>query len=261
MESAKRSLSIIVPTYREAANLRPLCERVFAATRAAGIDAELLIVDDDSNDGSEEIVRELGREYDVHIHVRKGERGLSSAVVAGFARANHDTLLVMDADLSHPPESVPAVAEPVFAAAADFVVGSRYVGGGRVQEDWPLLRRLNSWGATLLARLLTPVRDPMTGFFCLRKETWQRAQKLNPIGRTGADGQVPLPPVRRGAYRLCRPGSRGEQADRPPAVAVSAATRRAVLVPLSFGHHAGRGAHRGPDRVVDPSVMAASWDA
>jgi dolichol-phosphate mannosyltransferase len=171
-----------VPTYREAENLRPLAERVFAATRAAGIEAELIIVDDNSQDGSKEIIQDLAWDYDIRIHVRQNERGLSSAVVAGFGLAKHDTLLVMDADLSHPPESVPALVEPIFNGAADFVVGSRYVGGGRVQEEWPLLRRLNSWGATLLARPLTPVRDPMAGFFCLRKETWQRARKLNPIG-------------------------------------------------------------------------------
>lgn len=176
------TLSIIVPTYREAANLRPLCERVFAAVRAAEITAEMIVVDDNSADGSEQVVRELAGEYDIRIHVRTAERGLSSAVVAGFGLARHDTLLVMDADLSHPPESIPEIAAPVMNGSADFAIGSRYVGGGRIQQDWPWLRRLNSWGATLLARPLAPVRDPMSGFFCLSRRTWQRAERLNPIG-------------------------------------------------------------------------------
>lgn len=182
MERLERRLSIVVPAYREAENLRPLCERVFAATRAAGIDAEMIVVDDDSKDGCEEVAAELARDHDIRIHVRKGERGLSSAVVAGFGLAKYDTLMVMDADLSHPPERIAQVAEPIFSGTADFVVGSRYVGGGRINQDWPFLRRVNSWGATLLARPLTPVRDPMAGFFCLRREIWRGATKLNPIG-------------------------------------------------------------------------------
>jgi dolichol-phosphate mannosyltransferase len=181
METPERRLSIIVPTYQEAPNLRPLCLRVFEATRLAGIIAEVIIVDDDSRDGSEAIVQDLAAEYDIRIIVRKGERGLSSAVLRGIAEARHDVFMVIDADLSHPPESIPAVAEPVFTGAAEFVVGSRYVGGG-VTKDWPLLRKLNSWAATLLARPLTPVRDPMAGFFCLSRATWQRAERLNPIG-------------------------------------------------------------------------------
>jgi dolichol-phosphate mannosyltransferase len=181
MEAVERQLSIIVPTYREAPNLRPLCQRVFTATRAAEITAELIVVDDDSNDGSEVLVRELSAEYDIRIVVRKGERGLSSAVLRGFSEARHDVFLVIDADLSHPPESIPEVSEKVFSGEAEFALGSRYVGGGEMR-DWPFLRKLNSWAATVLARPLTPVRDPMAGFFCLRRETWQRAERLNPIG-------------------------------------------------------------------------------
>ena len=181
MVSAERQLSIIVPTYREAPNLRPLCERVFAATIAAGIAAEMIIVDDDSNDGSEAVIQELAADYDIRIVVRKGERGLSSAVVRGFEAARHGVLMVIDADLSHPPERIPEIAEKVMAGEADFALGSRYVRGGEM-KDWPWLRRLNSWLATVPARPLTPVRDPMAGFFCLRRDAWQRAEKLNPIG-------------------------------------------------------------------------------
>ena len=81
------AISVNVPTYKEAANLRPLAERIFAATAAADIDAELLIVDDDSRDGSAEIVAELAARYPVRIIIRTAERGLSSAVVRGFREA------------------------------------------------------------------------------------------------------------------------------------------------------------------------------
>lgn len=181
MDSAERQLSIIVPAYKEAPNLRPLCESVFAATRNAGITAEMIIVDDASNDGSEGIVEALSGRYDIRILVRHDERGLSSAVVRGFAEARYDVLMVMDADLSHPPDKVPDVAAKVFSGEAEFALGSRNVSGGET-KNWPWRRWLNSWLATLPARPLTPVRDPMAGFFCLRRDTWQRADKLNPIG-------------------------------------------------------------------------------
>ncbi len=87
MRLETRGLSIIVPTYREAANLEPLCDRVFLATRSAGIEAEMIIVDDDSRDGSAEVVGTLAERHAVRIVVRRGERGLSSAVVRGFAEA------------------------------------------------------------------------------------------------------------------------------------------------------------------------------
>ena len=82
----------------------------------------------------------------------------------GFDKARYPTMLCMDADLQHEPESVPDVAEPVLNGDADFGVGSRNVGGGEV-AGWTLSRKLISWGATLLARPLTPCTDPMSGFF------------------------------------------------------------------------------------------------
>lgn len=175
-------LSIIVPTFREAANLPILIERCFAAARAAALDAEMVIVDDDSNDGTEALVAELSRNLPVRLVVRKGERGLSSAVLRGFEAAQGEILLVMDADLSHPPERIPDVVRPIREGAADFVIGSRYVKGGATEKDWGLLRWLNSRAATLLARPLTSAHDPMAGFFCLRRATWQRAERLNPVG-------------------------------------------------------------------------------
>lgn len=181
MNERPAAVSIIVPTYREAPNLRPLTERVFAATTQASLTAELIIVDDDSRDGSVEHIDELSRIHPVRIVVRTGERGLSSAVIRGFAEAHHDVLVVMDADLSHPPETIPALVRLIQEDQADFAIGSRYVAGGRT-TNWSFLRRLNSWAATLLARPLTSVRDSMSGFFALHRRTLQQAAPLNPVG-------------------------------------------------------------------------------
>ena len=182
MANRGRTISIIVPTYCEAPNLQPLCRRVCDACREADIEPEIIFVDDDSADGSEEIVADLAKHWPVRIIVRRNQRGLSSAVLAGFEAATSHCLLVMDADLQHPPEQVPLVAEPILTGQADICVGSRYVSAGRLDEDWPLLRRLNSYIATALARPLTNVRDCMAGFFALRRDVLADCPPLNPVG-------------------------------------------------------------------------------
>lgn len=183
MSDSPRRVSIVVPTFRESPNIEPLVRRAFAATRAAGMDAELIIVDDDSRDGSAEIVDRLRAEFPVRILVRKEERGLSSAVVAGFREAAFERLLVLDADLQHPPELIPKLTAALDDPTCDFVVGTRYGGSGSIAENWPWHRRLGSRIATLLARPLAPLSDPMSGFFALRRSTWeQTAAKVNPLG-------------------------------------------------------------------------------
>ncbi len=181
MQERSPQLSVVVPTYGEVDNIALLTERIFNTVRAAGIAAELILVDDNSQDGSLEVVESLKDEYPIHMIVRDNERGLSTAVLRGFERARAKIFLVMDADLSHPPEKIPDLYGPINNNEADFVFGSRYVSGGQT-KDWPLLRRLNSWIATMLARPLTSATDPMAGFFCLDRRTWQRAARLNPLG-------------------------------------------------------------------------------
>ena len=180
MPTSEMAASIVVPTYREAENIKPLAERLFSALHAAGVEAELIIVDDDSRDGTEEAVEALRDRYAVRLIVRRGERGLSSAVLAGFREAEHDLLVVMDADLQHPPEAVPALLDRL--PQSDFVIGTRYGGEGGIAEDWPFLRRIVSRVATALARPLAPLTDPMSGFFALHRQTWERSARLDPIG-------------------------------------------------------------------------------
>ena len=178
--SAAPTVSIIVPTYHERENLPILIERVFAAVRSAGLDAEMIIVDDDSRDGTDAVVVEWAGRCPVRLITRTQERGLSSAVLRGFEAAAGEFLVVMDADLSHPPERIPDLVAAV-RGGADFALGSRYVAGGAT-VDWSVLRWLNSKVATWLARPLTRVQDPMSGFFCLRRSTWRGAAALNPLG-------------------------------------------------------------------------------
>ena len=182
----QKQLSVVVPTYDETDNLRPLTERLFKAARAANLDCDLLFADDESrgSEASQNIVEQLRKEgFDVRLETRARSqgRGLSSAVLLGFARAKYDTVLCMDADLQHEPESVPSVAAPVLAGRADFSVGSRHVGGGGVGFEWNVVRVIISAGATLLARPLCTSTDPMSGFFCTSKQVLAKGEP-RPLG-------------------------------------------------------------------------------
>lgn len=176
---AAPSLSVVVPTYNECENLERLARRVFAAVRPA--ESELLIIDDDSPDGTAGRAAELAKEFPLRCIVRRGERGLATAVMRGFCEARGELVVVMDADLSHPPEDIPRLVAALRDERVRIAIGSRFVTGGRVDLHWPLHRRINSLVGRLLARPLTPVRDMMSGFFCLRRAEL-RPDSLRPIG-------------------------------------------------------------------------------
>ena len=176
-------ISVIVPTLNEAENLRPLVSRIAASL--AGRSFEVVVVDDNSPDDTRSVCADLAKSYPLVLHVRERPKdGLSGAVLAGFGLARGDLLVVMDADLQHPPERLPALVEPLERNEADFVIGSRHAPGGTVAERWGLFRRLNSRVATLLARPFAGRRttDPMSGFFALRRATLNAAQRLTPLG-------------------------------------------------------------------------------
>ena len=184
-------LSVVVPTYNEAGSVTALAERLHAAL--TGRDWELVIVDDGSPDGTADIAAGVAPRIPVRVVRRSGKAGLASAVVAGFAAARGDVLVVMDADLSHPPETVPALVAAI-GGGADLAVGSRYVKGGGV-EDWPLKRRMVSRVACLMGQLLVPVRDATSGFFALRRSVIEGVT-LNPIGF-----KIGFEVIARGRYR------------------------------------------------------------
>jgi dolichol-phosphate mannosyltransferase len=174
-------VSVIVPTLNEAANLPLLVPRVAAAL--AGVAYEILIMDDGSADDTPAVCQRLTVDYPLRLVIRDSPRnGLSGAVLQGMTMARGEILVVMDADLQHPPERLVALLEAL-KEGADFALGSRYVEGGSTQEHWGVFRRINSRVATLLARPFAgKVRDPMSGFFALRRSTFEAAERLTPLG-------------------------------------------------------------------------------
>jgi len=174
-------VSVIVPTYQEAENIADLVGRIEAVRDKHDLELDLLILDDPSDDGTDRIVADLAKPW-VRLISRSGERGLSYAVVDGLAAASGDRLVVMDADLSHPPEAIPSMLAALDDSTVDFVIGSRYVPGASTDEAWGFLRWVNSKIATWLARPFTRAKDPMAGFFAMRRQTFESAETLNPIG-------------------------------------------------------------------------------
>ena len=177
----KDNITIVIPTYNERENIIPLVESI--SKSVSGYNYEILFVDDDSKDGTVEAIDSLKDRYPVRVIVRHGEKGLASAVVKGFENAKHDLIVVMDADLQHPPGRVPHLLNAL-SQGADIAVGSRYVLGGGC-DDWSGLRKLISRGAIILAGLALPqsrrVKDPMSGFFALKRKVVKEV-KLDPIG-------------------------------------------------------------------------------
>jgi len=177
-----RLVSLIVPTYNERETVAALVERVRSALD--GIPFELVFVDD-STDGTDEVIAALARE-DPRIRLvhRSGRRGLATAVVEGIGLSRGEVLCVLDADLQHPPEAIPALLRALEETGADVVVGSRYVPGG-AYETFTGTRRLASRVATALARLLIHrarvVSDPMSGFFVFRRSVVDGVE-LRPLG-------------------------------------------------------------------------------
>jgi dolichol-phosphate mannosyltransferase len=160
-----KAISIVIPTYKEKENILPLVERIHNSLLKYNY--EIVIIDDSSADGSEELVAGLADKYPVKIIVRKDKRGLSSAVVEGITSTESDFVIVMDADLQHPPEVLPDIVKAL--ESHDFVMASRYIKGGSPGE-WKLSRKIVSKGATLLALPIVPkVKDRMSGFFGFKR--------------------------------------------------------------------------------------------
>jgi dolichol-phosphate mannosyltransferase len=189
-------LSVIVPTYNERGGLPELLDRLNATFNEGGLSAEVVIVDDASPDGTADLAEELADRYPVRVLRRPGKLGLASAVLDGLKIAQGDVIAVMDADLSHPPESLLAMVRAVEEGGADLAMGSRYVPGGGM-EDWPWHRQLVSRVANQLTWGLTPVHDATSGFFVVRRRALEGVA-LNPIGF-----KIGLEVIARARYQRC----------------------------------------------------------
>ena len=173
-------VSVIIPTYCEAASIRPLLQSV---SSLLGLPGEIIVVDDGSPDGTAAIAREMtGLPCEVRVIDRQGRRDLSKAVVTGLCEGRGRVLVVMDADGSHPPEAITQLTRRIMNNGADLAIGSRYASGAETASDWPPSRRIVSSIATALARPLVSVQDPMSGFFAISSAHLARTAPY-PTGR------------------------------------------------------------------------------
>jgi dolichol-phosphate mannosyltransferase len=181
---SQRKLALVIPTLNEAENLPPLLRGVRAVLDPQGIEYEILVVDDDSCDGTEMIVSAIARnDARVRLLVRKGEKGLSGAVLYGWRHTDAAILGVMDADLQHPPELLFSLMSAI-DAGNDLAIGSRYTAGGRL-GDWNPLRKLISaaavWATWPIQREGLRAKDPMSGYFLVRRECVDNI-RFQPLG-------------------------------------------------------------------------------
>jgi dolichol-phosphate mannosyltransferase len=172
-EVMNHKLGLVIPTLNEAGNIPVLLNRIHQSLSTAGIDYEILVVDDNSQDGTADVVNECAeKDSRVRLFVRKGARGLAGAVIHGWEHTDADLLGVIDADLQHPPEVLPSLLDPVLADA-DIAIASRYAHGNGVGE-WSRFRLFVSRAGILatapLQRKDLRVKDPLSGFFVVRRE-------------------------------------------------------------------------------------------
>jgi dolichol-phosphate mannosyltransferase len=164
LSAFSNSVSIIVPTLNEEENIVPLVSQI---TACAVPFREILFVDDHSTDATRDKIRVLARNQPIRlIEQDSADVGLAGAIMLGARAARGEILLVMDADLSHPPERIKDLLAPLFAGTADLVVGSRYVKNGST-PGWPMWRRIVSRAGAALAYPLTGLHDSMCGFFAI----------------------------------------------------------------------------------------------
>ena len=172
------TFGLVIPTLREVENLSPLLDHVRTVLDRTGAAYEILVVDDDSQDGTEELVRSISaQDARVRLLVRRGERGLSGAILHGWHLTDAEILGVMDADMQHPPELLEKLLSAVMDDGADIAIGSRYTCGGCTGE-WHLARRLLSaaavWVTWPLQRPKVRAEDPMSGYFVVRRSSVDR---------------------------------------------------------------------------------------
>lgn len=172
---------MILPTYNERENIAKLIELL--GEHLKGYDYEVIVVDDNSPDGTAEVAKALSSKYPVKVVVRPKRMGLTSAIYCGVRIATGNIIVVMDADLQHPPSLVPKLISR--ARECDVIVASRYVKGGNI-EKWSLTRKIVSLGAVLVTKMLIPecrgVKDPVSGFFAVHRELLANWRPIVPEG-------------------------------------------------------------------------------
>ena len=180
LDEPRRDVSVVLPTYNESASLPVLIPRIVEVLHRAGLTGEVVVVDDASPDRTADVARQLAATLPVRVLERQGERGLATAVIAGFRMSRADVCVVMDADGSHPVEALPGMVRMILEDKAEIVVGSRHVPGGG-STDWPLFSQLKSRFAASLAVGLSGMTDPTTGYMAVRRSLVEKLT-LDPVG-------------------------------------------------------------------------------
>lgn len=199
-------ISIVIPTYNEAENIEELLTKIKNSLENVGIASyEVVIVDDSSSDGTAYIAKRAITRLGIpgRIIVRSGPRGLTSAIMRGFAESRGVFVVVMDADLQHPPEVIPMLFEKASKDGLDVVIASRYVEGGGI-EGMPIHRRVISRVAALITRILIPqargIKDPLSGFFLARRKVIED-MGMEAVEKHGRSFKTLLEILVRGRYR------------------------------------------------------------
>ena len=180
-------LSLVIPTYNEVRNIQELCPRIIAVLQGVSFDFEIIIVDDDSPDLTWKAAEDLRKRYpQIKVIRRLNQRGLASAVVCGWQASRGEILGVLDGDLQHPAEILKKMVNRILAdQEIDIVIASRYILGGGSSKN-SFWERLRSGSAIFLGRVLAPkilklAKDPMSGYFILRKEVIL-GKRFKPVG-------------------------------------------------------------------------------
>ncbi len=176
-------LSVIIPTYNEEENIQETIQKISHILRLTSTPFEIIIVDDSSTDKTQLIVTDLIlRKYPVVLLTRTKDPGLSQSVMTGIEKARGSVIVCTDADLSHDVTLIPQIYNEIKNNNTDIVIGSRYMKGGGI-KDWPLKRRVISWGATFLSRILFPqITDPVSGFFGIKRDLVIHTPSIQPRG-------------------------------------------------------------------------------
>ncbi len=235
-------ISLIIPTYNEAQSIEETLRRTARALSRTSEPFELIVVDDNSPDGTADLAEALGEPCSVRVVRRSGRAGLATAVLAGWAVAKGDLLGAMDADLQHPPEILSSLSRSLREQDAEIVVASRKVPGGGMR-DWSPVRQFISWASTRTAHLLLGdalggVTDPMSGMFMIKAEVI-RGRELRPLGY-----KILLEVLARGDYSRVEEVAYVFEARRSGASKLGAKQSwefLAHLIRLSFGSRKGRG--------------------
>jgi dolichol-phosphate mannosyltransferase len=193
LQQSKYKSLVIIPCYNEIENIHGIIQAVMDLEQSFHV----LVVDDNSPDGTAQAVEKLQKHYTESLHLlkRPGKMGLGTAYIAGFKyalKSNYDFVFEMDADFSHNPNDLVRLLDTCISDQAHLVVGSRYVKGGQI-ENWPFDRKLLSYGASLYVRFITwmPVKDPTAGFICYKADLL-RAFDLDKIKFLGYAFQIEM---------------------------------------------------------------------